>query len=122
MQRAATILNHFDGSRNRLDSLLESGSQLEILETGITISTFIFGNLVDYFPYIMNHVMYKTLFGKLELQESLIIGISSGNQAKIPKIPESHRRKLRVADPSITCHHIKHHTTDLCTLSDNCNR
>ena len=34
-------LNHVDSSKNHLDSLLESGNQVEILESGIMISTFI---------------------------------------------------------------------------------
>ena len=42
---SATIANHIDGSRNHLDSLLESGNQVEILESGVGISTFIFGYL-----------------------------------------------------------------------------
>ena len=33
----ATIPNHVDGSRNQIDSLLESGNQVKILESGITI-------------------------------------------------------------------------------------
>ena len=42
---SATIPNHVDGSRNHLDSLLESGNQVEILESGVGIFTFIFGYL-----------------------------------------------------------------------------
>ena len=42
---SATIANHIDGSKNNLDSLLESGNQVEILESGVGISTFIFGYL-----------------------------------------------------------------------------
>ena len=41
-------------------SLLESENQVEILESRIMISTFI----LSIFPYIMNHVMHKPLFGK----------------------------------------------------------
>ena len=64
---------------------MESGNQVDILESGIIISTFILGYLV--FLYIMNHVIYKPLFGKRESQESIQ---QSRNQAKIP---ESRRRK-----------------------------
>ena len=34
---SVTIPNHVNGSRNYLDSLLESGNQLEIFESGIII-------------------------------------------------------------------------------------
>ena len=47
---SATIPNHVDGSRNHLESmvesLLESGNQVEILESRIIISMFILGYLV----------------------------------------------------------------------------
>ena len=43
---SATILNHVDGFRNHLESLLESENQVEILESRIIISTFILGYLV----------------------------------------------------------------------------
>ena len=43
---------------------------------------------------MMNHAIHKPLFGKQGSQESR-------NQAKNLKIPESRRRKFRVADPSI---------------------
>ena len=49
-------------------------------------------------PYIMNHAIHKPLFGKQESQESIQ---ESRNQAKNLKIPESRRRKFRVADPSM---------------------
>ena len=79
-QGFTTIPNHADGSQN---SLLESGNQVEILESGIT--TFIFW-LFSIFLYIMNHVMHIPLFGKQESQESVQ---ESWNQDKIPKIPET---------------------------------
>ena len=41
--RGATIPNHVDGSKNHLESLLESGNQVEFLESRIT---FIIGYLV----------------------------------------------------------------------------
>ena len=40
---SATIPDHVDSSRNHLDSLLESGNQVEICESGIIISAFILG-------------------------------------------------------------------------------
>ena len=43
---AAAIPNHVDGPRNHLESLLESGNQVEILESRIIICTFILGYLV----------------------------------------------------------------------------
>ena len=43
---SATILNHIDGPRNHLESLLESENQVEILESRIIISMFILGYLV----------------------------------------------------------------------------
>ena len=43
----------------------------------------------------MDHAI---LFGKQELQELIQ---ESWNQPKNPKIPESRRRKFRVADPSL---------------------
>ena len=46
----------------------------------------------------MNHAIHKPLFGKQESQESIQ---ESRNQAKNLKIPESRRRKFRVADPSL---------------------
>ena len=46
---------------------------------------------------MMNHAIHKPLFGKQESQESIQ---ESRNQAKNVKIPESRRRKFRVADPS----------------------
>ena len=46
VEGSATIPNHVDGSRNRLESLLESGNQVQILESQIIISTFILGYLV----------------------------------------------------------------------------
>ena len=42
---SANIFNHVNGSRNHLDSLLESGKLVETLESGIIISTYIFGYL-----------------------------------------------------------------------------
>ena len=45
----------------------------------------------------MYHTIYKSLFGKQESQESIQ---ESRNQVKNQKIPESRRRKSRVADPS----------------------
>ena len=39
---AATIPNHVDSSRNHLASLLESGNQLEILESRFTITIRLF--------------------------------------------------------------------------------
>ena len=70
-QGSATIPNHVDGSRNHLDSLLESGNQVEILESEI-------GNVYVYqlwifsfFSYITNHAIHKPLFGKQESQESI---------------------------------------------------
>ena len=59
--KSATILNHIIGSRNDLSLLPESGNQVEILKPGIIFST-----LFSTFPYIMNHVMHKPLFGKQE--------------------------------------------------------
>ena len=53
-------------------------------------------------PYIMYHTIYKSLFGKQESQESIQ---ESRNQAKNLKIPESRRRKSRVADPSTNSHY-----------------
>ena len=43
---SATIPNHVNGSRNHLQSMLESGNQVEILESRIIISMFILGYLV----------------------------------------------------------------------------
>ena len=67
---------------------------MEILELGIAISTFIFG----YLSYITNHTIHKPLFGKQESQESIK---ESQNQTKIPKIPESRRRKFKLVDPLV---------------------
>ena len=46
---------------------------------------------------MMNHAIHKPLFGKRESQELIQ---ESRNQAKNLKIPESRRRKFRVAEPS----------------------
>ena len=46
IEGSATVSNHVDGSRNHLDSLLESMNQIEILESGITIPTITLVNLV----------------------------------------------------------------------------
>ena len=43
---SATIPDHVNGSRNHLDSLLESTNQVEICESGITIPIIILVNLV----------------------------------------------------------------------------
>ena len=92
---SVTIPNYINGFRNHLDLLLKSGNQVEILESGIIISMFILEYLK--FPYIMNHMMRKHLFGQQESQESIQ---ESCNQAKISKIPESGQQEFRVADPS----------------------
>ena len=42
VEESTTIPNHVDDSKNHLDSLLESGNQVEILESGIAVCTFIF--------------------------------------------------------------------------------
>ena len=78
---SATIPNHVDDSRNHLESLLESENQMEILESRIIISTWM------YFPYTMsmNHVMHEPLFGKQVSQESIQ---ESRNQTKSLKITE----------------------------------
>ena len=47
---------------------------------------------------MMNHAIDKPLFGKQESQELIQ---ESRNQAKNVKIPESRRRKFRVAEPSL---------------------
>ena len=86
MQGSTTILNHVDGSRNHLNLLLELRDQVEILESGIMISTFILGYLINTFPCIMNHMMHEPLFDKQE----------SHNQAEIP---ESYWQKFNIADP-----------------------
>ena len=43
------ISNHINGSRNHLNSQLESDNQVEILESGIIISMFIFGYLLFFY-------------------------------------------------------------------------
>ena len=79
---SAAIPNHVDDSRNHFESLLESENQVEILESRIIISTWIFSS---YFPYTINHVMHEPLFGKQVSQESIQ---ESQNQTKNLKIPE----------------------------------
>ena len=71
------------------ESLLESGNQMEILESRIIISTFIFGYLV-----LSNHVVHQPLFGKQESQESIQ---ESRNQAKNLKIPEPNNQSACTA-------------------------
>ena len=71
---SATIPKHINGFKNHLDSLLESGNQVEILESGINL----------YNRYLV--FLCMALFGKLKSQESIQ---KSQSQAKIPKIPES---------------------------------
>ena len=44
VEGSATIPNHVDGSRNHLDSLLESMNQVEIRESRVTIPTIILVN------------------------------------------------------------------------------
>ena len=60
---------------------------------------------------MMNHTIHKPLFGKQESQESIQ---ESWNQAKNLKIPESRRRKFRVADPSTACMFSVFHYIPLC--------
>ena len=47
----------------------------------------------------MNHVHYKTLFGKQELQESI-------QKSLHQLIPESHQQKLRIVDSSSCTHQV----------------
>ena len=69
---STTILNYVNGSRNHLNVLLESRNQVEILESGIMISMFILGYLINIFLYIMNHMMHdEPLLGKQESLESI---------------------------------------------------
>ena len=94
---SATIPNHVHGSRNHLESLVESGNQVEILESRIIISTFILGYLVFFCilqimwctsPYLVNR-NHKNRIRNLGIKPRI-------------KIPESCRQKFRVADPSVS--------------------
>ena len=90
-KESATIPNHVDGSRNHLDSLLESGNQAEILESRIIISTFILRCLVLFrIFWITCNLIDKPLFGEQESQKSF---------EESRNFKPGFRRKFRVTGP-----------------------
>ena len=73
----------------------QESQEIQIARLSVNFSILLF-SFCTLLPYVTNHMIYFSLFGK---QESLESCQESWNQAKIPKDSESRQTKSTVSDP-----------------------